>query len=92
MLVLNFENQLFYGIVQSLHCRIVRRLFHVVFLKNTLIEHPFGSTKTGKLLGHFRCVLYSSGVAIVYKSRKTDFNRAFTPNRRNGIPTFDVSS
>lgn len=85
-------NQPFCSIVQSPNCRIVRRLFHVVFLNNTLIEHSFGSTKTGKQLGHFRCVLYSSGIAIVYKSRKTDFNKAFTPDRKNGVPIFDVSS
>ena len=78
--------------MQSPHCRIVRRLFYVAFLNNTLIEHPFGSTKTGKRFGHFRCALYSDGIAIVYKSRKTDFNRASTSNRRNRVPTFDVSS
>lgn len=61
-------------------------------LGNMLIRHTFGCHKSGKWLEHFRYALSNGKVTIVYKGRKTDFNRTFSPNRRNGVPMFDVSS
>lgn len=59
---------------------------------NTLIMLVFGCHKSGKQLVHFRYALSNGKVAIVYKGRETDFNRNFTPNRRCGVSTLDVSS
>lgn len=61
-------------------------------LGNTLILHTFGCRKSGKQLVHFRYALSNGKVAIVYKGRETDFNRAFASNRRNRVPILDVSS
>ena len=61
-------------------------------LGNTLIMHTFGCHKSGKMLVHFRYALYKGEVAVVYKGRKTDFNRTLESIRGYGVSTFDVSS
>lgn len=61
-------------------------------LGNTLIIYIFGCHKSGKQLVHFRYALYKGEVAVVYKGRKTDFNRTLESIREYGVSTFDVSS